>query len=419
MQLDQYEIVRALDFERLGGSEGERKALDILISYIEKTGLPVSIHPFQIHGFDTGEASLVVDGRSWTLHPYGLETEVEIEGELCYLENADALEYNFGAYRGKIVLSFTTSRRVTDLLIGSGVAAYIGISPPHKEALNLSHRQKTFEVGEAVPSATVGYADATELIPLAGRIARIAIRQRVETRIGHNIIVTAGAAERDETLTYLVGHYDSVARSHGSIDNAAGTANLVKACYHFAEHPPERELKIIFFSAEELGLLGSYAYVRDHDEEVGRRGRLVVNVDLSGDPIGQNRFTVLGTKQLLGYVAGVARENGLMFQESLGIYSSDCMPFAVHELPSVNILRSGGRGIHHVHTAGDRARNVTPEGLEDSYRAAEAVLDRVLAGEIYPVRKEIDPSLRERIEKYLWQSLREKPELRWIESYKR
>jgi aminopeptidase YwaD len=193
----------------------------------------------------------------------------------------------------------------------------------------------------------------------------------------------------------------------------------VKACYHYAEHPPERELRIVFFSAEELGLRGSFAYVRDHEDEVRSRGRLVVNVDLSGDPIGQDRFNVLGTRELLGYAGGIARENGLMFSEALDIYSSDCMPFAVHEVPSVNILRSGGSGIHYVHTADDRAANVSPRGLENTYRATEAILDRVLAAEIYPVRRAIDPSLREKIENYLWQSTREKPEIKWKESYRR
>lgn len=419
MPFAQYDVIKALDFERLGGSSGERRAIEVLTGYLEETGLPYTIHPFQLYGFDTGSATLTVGKEQASVHPFGLSNPVNVEGELCFLENADVLDYNVGAFRDKIIMSYSSSRAMTDLLIKAGVAGYIGIAAPHKGNFSLAHRQKTHASGEAIPSASISYEDAQRFIPLAGSGAKIAIDQAVETRIAHNIVVTAGEAKRDESLTYLVGHYDSVSRSHGSIDNAGGTANLVKACYHYAEKPPERELKIVFFSAEELGLRGSFAYVRDFEQEVTDRGKLVVNVDLSGDPIGQNRFTVLGTRELLGYAAGIAREHGLMFSEALDIYSSDCMPFAVHEIPSVNVLRSGGSGIHYVHTADDVAANVAPRGLEDTYLAVEGLLDRVLGAGIYPVKRAIDSSLKEKIERYLWRSLREKPELKWTESYKR
>jgi len=57
--------------------------------------------------------------------------------------------------------------------------------------------------------------------------------------------------------------------------------------------------------------------------------------------------------------------------------------------------------------------------LENSYRAAAGFLERVLGAEIYPVRKEIDESLRDRIERYLWGSLYVKPELQWMERYRK
>ena len=89
------------------------------------------------------------------------------------------------------------------------------------------------------------------------------------------------------------------------------------------------------------------------------------------------------------------------------------------ERRAVDIVREGSSGIHFIHTADDHAENVSPAGLEDTYRAAKVFLNRVLSAEIYPVKKEIDSTLRDRIEKYLWQSLGKRPELNWTESYKR
>jgi len=108
-----------------------------------------------------------------------------------------------------------------------------------------------------------------------------------------------------------------------------------------------------------------------------------------------------------------------MFKEALDTYSSDCMPFAAREVPSINVARMGGRATFHIHTADDTARQVSGAGIEGPSRAARLIVERTLGAAIYPVRREIDESLRERIEKYLWSSRYEKPELEWKERYRR
>jgi len=121
---------------------------------------------------------------------------------------------------------------------------------------------------------------------------------------------------------------------------------------------------VVWFSGEELGLLGSFAYAEAHQEEIKKRLRLVVNVDLAGDPIGRNTMFVLGSKELLGY--------------SGGIYSSDCMPFSIYEIPSLNLARVGGKALFYGHTADDVARHTSEYGLTDVYQASVALLQRIL-----------------------------------------
>jgi hypothetical protein len=45
-------------------------------------------------------------------------------------------------------------------------------------------------------------------------------------------------------------------------------------------------------------------------------------------------------------------------------------------------------------------------------------LERILNAGFYPVPRGIDDSLRDKIERYLWQSRLEKPELQWREKYR-
>jgi aminopeptidase YwaD len=413
-----YALLKALDFERLSGTKGEAQAIKVISDYLKTIGLKPKIEPFEIQGFESGTATITANGKSWEATPFGLCGNAVVEGELAFLENADVLMHNPGLYKDKIVLYFHNSKRLYDLYEHTKVKAFIGISSPHKKAYSYSHRQKRAEEF-ILPSVMIRYDFAEQLMKYDGKKIKLQIKQKTEKKKAHNIVIDIKGKGLDDALVLLVGHYDSVARSHGASDNAGGTVCILKAAEYFAKHQPQRDLRIICFSGEEMGLLGSFAYAKAHEEELSKRCRLVLNVDLAGDPIGRNSLITLGTKELMGYAGGILKENGMLFDESLGIYSSDCMPFSPLEIPSLNIARMGGKALYYIHTEDDKAKHVTQKGLEGPYNAAVAILGRVLNADIFPVSKAIDDTLRDKIEAYLYQSRLEKPELKWQEKYKK
>jgi hypothetical protein len=412
-------LIKQLDFERLTGTEGESRGSDVIVNYLKQLGLSPVIEPFDLHGFESGTATIEAGGKTWEATPYGLCSDEVIEGEMVFLENADALMHNPGRYEGRIVLYYHSGRSLYELYEYTKVKAFIGISAPFKTAFSYSHRQKKSEDESLFPALMVQYDHAEKLMKFSGQQVRITITQKAGIRKGHNIVLDIPGKGRDSSLTLLVGHYDTVARSHGACDNAGGSVCMMKAAEYFAKRRPERDLRIIWFSGEELGLLGSFAYAKQHEEEMKQRLRLVVNVDLAGDPIGRNVMFVLGTKELQGYASGLLKEQNLLFSDTLNIYSSDCMPFAVYEIPSLNIARVGGKALYFGHTAGDVAKNTSEYGLKDVYQATVTILERILNAGYYPVPMGIDDTLREKIERYLWHSQLEKPELQWKEKYRR
>jgi len=413
-----HQLLKALDFERLAGTDGEARGRQVISDYLNQLGLEPQVEAFEIHGFDSGTASVSGPDASWEATPYGLCGDSDVEAELVYLENADALMYNPGAYDDKIVLFYHSDKRLYDLCEYSHVKAFIGISAPHKKAYSYSHRQNR-ERQEIFPAVMIRYDYAEKLMKLAGQVVKLSIRQNAQPKTAHNLVLDIPGTNPDKNLTLLVGHYDSVARSHGSADNAGGSVCLIKAAQYFTAHPPKRDLRIIWFSAEELGLLGSFAYVKAHQDELTQRAKLVINVDLAGDPIGRNVMFVLGSKELMGYAGGLLKEEGLLFSENLNIYSSDCMPFCVHEIPSLNLARVGGKALFYCHTEDDVAKHTSEFGLRDVYQATKTLLKHILNSVYYPVTKDIDDSLRDKIERYLWHSLLEKPELKWREKYRK
>ena len=416
--INPYKVIKELDFERLAGTEGEKRAIEVIGTHLKELGLEYKLEPFELVSFAPGSAKLTIDGKEFVGNPFGLNKDADISGEFLFLDNWEVVLYNKKAFEGKIIVSYGYSRTLASALMEQEAAAYIAIGTPARKASSLSHRQNSFEEGY-VPSMTVDHITGEKLVKYSGKNASVQIKQKVQKKTAHNIVVDIPGKGVDDNLTLSGAHYDSVARCNGSSDNAGGTVTLLKVAEHFSKHQPDRDLRLIFFGAEELGLLGSSAFVKAHKEELAKRVPFLLNIDVAGDPVGFDTAMVLGTKELLGYVDGISKEIGVAFKTYLGIYSSDGMPFSVQEIPSVSLSRRGGRANFYIHTSDDTPKLITNKAFDNTVKSAINILSRVLNAKIYPVKKEIDPYLRKDIERYVWNSTFAKPELDWEPEYKK
>jgi len=78
---------------------------------------------------------------------------------------------------------------------------------------------------------------------------------------GDNYVVDLGGGDR--TLV-LIAHHDAVPGSPGANDNAASVAILLALLERLTAAPPSRlRVRLLFPACEELGYLGTRAYVRD------------------------------------------------------------------------------------------------------------------------------------------------------------
>ncbi|MEB3358382.1 MAG: M28 family peptidase [Synechococcales bacterium] len=65
----------------------------------------------------------------------------------------------------------------------------------------------------------------------------------------------------DGTALLVGAHYDTVGRSPGADDNASGVAVALEVARRFATLPITLPLRLVFFDLEEVGLVGSRAFV--------------------------------------------------------------------------------------------------------------------------------------------------------------
>lgn len=112
----------------------------------------------------------------------------------------------------------------------------------------------------------------------------------------YNLIVTFPGFSKPEEQVLLVAHLDSksetkpLTQAPGADDNATGTAALLEAVRIFREYQFRRTVKVIFFTGEELGMLGSAGYIKDHDV---KKVVAVFNLDMFGyDSDGDRCFEV-------------------------------------------------------------------------------------------------------------------------------
>ncbi len=109
----------------------------------------------------------------------------------------------------------------------------------------------------------------------------------------------AGESEKE----ILIGaHYDSVA-TQGADDNASGTALLLAMAKVLATAEPPCSIRIVFFGAEEPGMVGSKAYV----EGIGEEGlsRLIGMINIDSIAAGDNCFLHGGVVEADGTISGL------------------------------------------------------------------------------------------------------------------
>lgn len=81
------------------------------------------------------------------------------------------------------------------------------------------------------------------------------------------VAVKRGTTDPDHAIA-LGAHYDNQATVEAAYDNGSGTAMVVETCRHLAQAELAKTLVCLLFDGEELGVLGSSAFVADPPADV-------------------------------------------------------------------------------------------------------------------------------------------------------
>ena len=186
-------------------------------------------------------------------------------------------------------------------------------------------------------------------------------------------IVGTDSSARDEFVA-ITAHYDHLGRTGtethdpartaihpGADDNASGTAAALEIARRLAERPPRRSVLILAFGAEELGLIGSRAFV-EHPPLDLRRVVIALNLDMVGR-LRNDRVTVYGVADahLRSLLDGAnAAPPFMLVVEPRSSGRSDDFPFSGRGVPALHFT-TGEHPSYHLTT--DTAGSIELDGL--------------------------------------------------------
>lgn len=405
------ELLEKIGFTRIAGSPEEEKAAQILKEECDKLGVPAIIQPFEIEQGIVEEATLEI------LEPFQQEIPVTgyqcaqntpeegLEAPFLYVENAD--DVSLSDARGKIVLVNGYMRvPLFRKLMKAGVAGIVtmeGQLRDRREETDLSTRKlrRTLRAFGNVPMVHTRVLDAIDMVRKGACKARLVLKGHTEEWTSHNVIATVLGTEKPEEIVSFGAHYDSVDFSKGVYDNGAGSVINMEVLRYFAENPPKRTLKFMWYGSEEIGLEGSWAYVKAHKEELEAH-KLMINVDVGGPVLGVDRITATAEKALASYLEYFVKIHGFTAEVKQGIYSSDSIPFADSGVPGVNFSRDGAPGAAYIHDRFDTLSFLSADMLEKTTRIVLEFGKEMANAALVPVERKIPQNIVEDVEKYLY-----------------
>ena len=352
------------DGMRAAGSAGDRATSEYLVQQLRADGYRVTTQDFRVPYYrERQPPRLVVDGRrvkqicAFQFSPSGRATGRvrAADGLGCRARDYRELQ------RGEIAL---VRRGDCFFVIKALHAARAGAA-----AVLIANDQPGPTPGSLYePRNGIPVLGVVRDAPFAGRRATVRVQAESETRETTNVIAETGPADADRVVM-AGGHHDSVPAGAGLNDNGSGTVALLTVAEHIDADrlPPGTALRLGFWGAEEIGLVGSRRYVNSLGAEQRRRIVAYMNLDMVGSPDAEPAVYDTGNR-----VEAMLRRHlpADAPQERLD-GNSDHASFETYDIPTGGIF-TGLDDCYH--EACDTRRNVDRAVLAQSTQAAEAAL---------------------------------------------
>lgn len=404
-----FKLLEKIGFIRTSGSEEELRAANILLEEISSIGCQGYMEDFKAPSSKITKATLKV------VEPYEKEYEITpynysigtpkggITTDFVYIE--DGHDANLVDIKGKFVLiNKRPDLKFYKKLIEAGIAGYItmsgtAIDEEDKTDIAVSSIDKEYTQYGKIPAVNMRTKDCFDMVK--NKTTKIKVEIIIEDieLTSQNVVVTLEGSKYPDEIISFGAHYDSVPFSTGVYDNGAGSVIIMELLRHFKENPPMRTLKFMWYGSEEIGLLGSKAYLKAHKEEL-KKHLLMINVDVAASVLGREMALVTAEENVIDYVGHMAKIKGFPLNVKQSIYSSDSTAFADKGIPSITFCRFAPKGGAFIHTRNDVLDFLSTEALEKTTIITKEFSESVINSVVFPFEKKIPDNMKKDLDKY-------------------
>ena len=397
------QIFKDTDYVHRSGTAEELQVAEYLKAQCEALGVSARIEGFRVPMGEMEEARVLADGKDVPCKGFFCCGSGTVEGELYYMPGQDKV--SIAGAKGKIVLmdtqgiGFFTYHDLVEAGAKGILFQYGNMYYPNKDIDERDLREHVVGEEKKLLCAMLHSSTAVDLVKRGVKCVKITVRQREYDGESHNVIAEL-PGKRDEWIT-LTAHYDTTALSHGSYDNMSGCAGLLGVMDALRGKTLNYGLRFVFCGSEERGLLGSKAYVRDHEEAL-QKIALNINLDMIGTIMGKFIACASAEEKLSHYLEYMGAELGFPVAARVGVYSSDSTPFADKGVPAVSLARIAGTNVAPIHCRYDRPELLSMEQLQKDIAFIAEFTRRMADAAFCPVSREIPEKVKKELDEYLF-----------------
>ena len=328
--------------------------------------------------------SLSIDAMGWTgsTPANGVEAQVVTAN----LFDLDEEIRSVAKFRGKIILMSPKGnpKKGFDAIFAqfgdflraahqAGAYAVIGGQGGFKaEGMHLTHTGILgFAADFAIPVVDMTREDDGQLERYLDAGKTVRVRMNVQNTFSDgpvesaNVVGEIPGCEHPEEIFVVGAHLDSWDLSEGATDNGTGSSSVLAAADAIVKSGsrPRRTIRFVLFTGEEQGLLGSLAYIKQHESEMMNHLGDVV-LDLGQGPI--REFQLGGRSDLLPafepFLRALANIREIQVSDKIEI-GTDTAPFTLAGLPGINLDQDSPDYKYTNHSAADALEAVKPDVL--------------------------------------------------------
>ena len=259
---------------------------------------------------------------------------------------------------------------------------------------------------DRIPSVLIAREDGERIARLLASGHPVWADLAIPNRVGgpmtaSNVIAEIKGSEKPEEFVVLGAHLDSWELGTGALDNGCDAALVIDALRTIkaAGLHPRRSIRFILFSGEELGMLGSWAYVSAHRKEMDKAAGVVIfdngTGHVSGFSLGGRKDLVAAATQLVAPLKQFDAANLTTDAES----GTDHFDFLLEGVPTFVANNAEGNYLINYHASSDTFDKVDLDQLKKQV-AEGTVLTFALANNVDHVgprltRAQVEQTLRE------------------------